>query len=357
MNKWMYILVFLIISIGANSTENDIIPVTNKVDKINITVDARIEALAVVQYLNKYFLISQYDFEYKELIDTHFSKYKEHKAIGLFSKLKDHGFKFSLPPETMLYLNNDFTLNESFDLADSNLPKDFPLNDLYLFFDELRSFVKESDFKVFFDANRGFYQKLTIDVAKTLKGESDLMSLEQFYGKSNESYNIVLSPLFHHGGFGPQTKGSVGYNLFSIIGPVGSMNNRPSFGNKDRLSELVNHEFSHSFIANIFKQYSKEIGQYEQLLIPIKEDMAKQGYKTWEIALNEHVVRAVTTTISYQKNNKLGDENLKSQKDNYFIYIDSILDSFKKYESQRHKYQTFDSYFPILLSHLPLNKV
>lgn len=353
MSKLILIITFLTFSIEINAKESVVSPITTQIDNINIKVDPRIEALAVIQYLDDYFLVSQYEFEYKRLVDSYFSSYKDHKAVALFSELKNSGYKFSLPPETMLYLNYDFTTNSQLDLSHSNLPKDFQLEKLLIFFSELNSFVKDSNFIGFFNSNRKLYEELIVQVARELEGQSDLDLLEKFYGKTNESYNIVLAPLFHHGGFGPQTKGENGYNLFSIIGPVGSKANRPNFGDVERLAELVNHEFSHSFIADIFKRYDKEIKEHHELLIPIKDDMAKQGYKTWESVLNEHVVRAVTTTISYTKSKKLGDDNLKYQKDNNFIYIDLVLESFERYKGERGKYPTFDSYFPVLLDELP----
>jgi len=353
MAKWILIITFVIFSIEINAKENVVSPITTQIDNINIKVDPRIEALAVIQYLDDYFLISQYEFEYKRLVDSYFSSYKNHKAVALFSELKNSGYKFSLPPETMLYLNYDFTINQELDLFDSNLPKDFKIEKLLEFFRELNYFVKDSNFINFFNSNKKLYEELITQVARELEGQSDLGLLEQFYGKTNESYNIVLAPLFHHGGFGPQTKGENSYNLFSIIGPVGSKASRPSFGDVERLAELVNHEFSHSFIADIFKEYGKEVREYHELLIPIKDVMAKQGYSTWEFVLNEHVVRAVTTTVSYTKSKQLGDENLKYQKDNHFIYIDLVLESFERYKSERDKYPTFDSYFPVLLGSLP----
>ncbi|MCJ7507636.1 MAG: DUF4932 domain-containing protein, partial [candidate division Zixibacteria bacterium] len=71
---------------------------TQTTDTLVITVDSRIELLGVVQFLSdygeRYGLITQYDFPYKNDVREHFQQYANHPAVKLFAKMSAQGFSF-----------------------------------------------------------------------------------------------------------------------------------------------------------------------------------------------------------------------------------------------------------------------
>ena len=73
---------------------------TNARGSLNITVDPRIELLAVVQFLSGYGdrkgLITKYEFPYKRELMEYFSSYKNHHAVKLFTKMSTSGFWFQV---------------------------------------------------------------------------------------------------------------------------------------------------------------------------------------------------------------------------------------------------------------------
>jgi len=80
------------------------------VGTVNITVDSRIELLAVVQFLSgydeRYRLITDFDFPYKQDVREYFSAYKNHSSVKFFDMMSAEGFSFDTPPTAMLYLSN-----------------------------------------------------------------------------------------------------------------------------------------------------------------------------------------------------------------------------------------------------------
>src|SRR5262249_18478599 len=72
---------------------------------LDITVDLRVELLAVVQYLSGYArtgLITQYDVDYKKAVEVAFGRRREHRAVRLFAEMSRHGFAFHAPVAAVL---------------------------------------------------------------------------------------------------------------------------------------------------------------------------------------------------------------------------------------------------------------
>ena len=346
---------------------------------LNITVDPRIELLAVVQFLSGYGertgLISRYDFPYKADVSEYFSSYKNHPAVKLFAEMSLSGFSFDAPPDAMLHLSNppELTLLVSFTRylkrragGEEKLEK---------FIQELRDFAQKTNFTSFFEAHKGTYSKLVSDTYGRMQGVDFIATLENYYGMKQLSYNIILAPLFHPGGFGPRVdpEGSSGpvlnfikslqylifnkwsgksYEIYNICGPTSVENGIPSFGTQESFRQLAWHEFGHSFVNPLSESFKNriKISEYSSLFKPIREKMEKEGYSNWETCVNEHIVRAVTARLTFIHFGKLaGEDELRDQKSWGFIYIESLCKKLEEYEIRRDKYPALADFFPELL--------
>lgn len=180
-------------------------------------------------------------------------------------------------------------------------------------------------------------------------------ALDDYYGMEVNSYNIILAPLLHNGGYGPRIKGDNGlYDVYGIIGPSSTIkdNNNVSIPQFpiDTISYLVWHEFSHSFVNPTTEKYKTEINKYSDLYTNIRKQMESQAYPNWEICVNEHIVRAITTRLTYIHNGQAaGNQAMQSEKARGFYYIESLCDSLVIYEENRDTYPTFESYYPELI--------
>ncbi len=202
-----------------------------------------------------------------------------------------------------------------------------------------------------------------------------IATLENYYGMKQLSYNIILAPLFHPGGFGPRIDregdsnpvfnfinslqylifnqwSGKRYEIYNICGPTGVENGIPSFGTQEGFRQLAWHEFGHSFVNPLSESLKNriKISEYSSLFAPIREKMEREGYNNWETCVNEHIVRAVTSRLTFLHFGKqAGEDELRDQKSRGFVYIDPLCKKLEEYEIRRDKYPSLVDFFPELL--------
>lgn len=325
--------------------------------RLNIDVDSRIELVITVKLLCNYEGLTRYDVAYSQSMRDYFSPFKTHEAVKLFKKVTEHGtysdaylgpvLSLSKPPElTPLfpYENYEYYIRAFQDETRFRT-----------FYELLSDFAIHSDFDTFFKSQTAYYQSLIDTVFETLGSENLIDVLEQYYGMRHRDYNLVLSPLFQHGGIGPRVRNPDSrLSIFSVIGPVGSVDGIPVFGTGDELLELIWHEFGHSFVNPVTERHRSAIGKYASLLDPILEKMVKTGgYGDWEICLNEHLIRAITSRLFHREwGPKHGDRLLVRDIEKGFRYLPALLRALEDFEQHHIQNQTFGDYYPALLKAL-----
>lgn len=338
----MFGLILFISSVNSYSKSAD----------LKIMVDQRIELLAVVQVLSdyheKYGLLTGFDFPYKRDVNLFFSPYKEHLVIKIFNKMSSNSFSYDAPPTLMLHLSNPPQLELEIPLTDDLINRGGGKEQISKFLEALRDFAKVSQFELFWNSHRGTYEEMVAHIQNQIKGNEYIADIEEYYGMHQNSYMIIVSPLFHSGGFGPRVERRTGvFDIYNITGTNSIENGFPRFGSTDHLKYIAWHEFSHSFVNPITSVFSKEINKYAKLYSPISNHMRIQAYPDWQTCLNEHIVRAVTTRLSYLKiNQETGDNALFNERKRGFFYIPALCERLKYYESNRDKFKTFSEFYP-----------
>ena len=318
---------------------------------INVRIDPRIELLTVVQVLSNYDVLTNKKFDYQNEMEDYFSDYRNHKAVKLFKRMRRGGFSYDAPPAVMLYLSDPPQLEIERQLTDYLKRRAGGERRLKRFIKELGNFAEESNFMKFYQDQRGLYQELVKQVKDKTKGENYAVTLEDYYGIEQNSYNIILAPLFHPGGYGPRIKeDKLTYSIYNICGPMGKRNGQPDFGSRQRFKYLAWHEFSHSFINPLTAQHRKEVNKYSKLLKPIADKMKEQAYSSWKTVVNEHIVRAVTARLSYLKEGEqAAKQALAKERRRGFIYIDELYKALSKYEVNRDQYSSIADFYPELI--------
>lgn len=335
-------------------TTEDLKPVSQNINGINMMIDPRIELLAVVQavgtYDEQYDLITNEDFDYKKEIMKNFSKFSNHEAVKVFNNMSRASFSYDAPPTAMLYMSNPLSLKVNQDFTDylKSRAGEEMLNKFAL---GIRNFAIDTKFHEFFNKQKKFYNSVIEENAKVMGTTNYIDQLEQYYGMKQNSYNIILSPMFHSGGFGPRVESKNGeYDLYSIQGPSSVKDNIPIFGNEDGFRYIALHEFSHSFINPLTEENIDEVNKYSQLYEPISEKMSKQAYNIWEACVNEHIVRAVVARLTFIHSGSENYETIVSyEKDRGFLYIDELTKKLEEYEKNRDKYKSFKDFYPELV--------
>jgi hypothetical protein len=323
---------------------------------LNIMIDPRIELLAVVQILSNYNqrtgLITRQNFAYKQAVLTTFGQFRSHRAVKIFERMSQKGFSFDAPPAAMLHLTDPPELAVHTSYTEYLLRRAGGEKKLGEFITALRDFAVETDFMRFYSEQQPFYDQITASVTDMLADTDDLTALEAYYGMQEYSYNIVLAPLYHAGGFGPRvTRPDGSADVYSIGGPQ-SMNEDgfPTFGDSQSFRYLIWHEFAHSFVNPQTTLHRGAVNSYAHLLKPIQKEMKKQAYGDWETVVNEHIVRAITTRLSYRLvGQEAGDAALAYETERSFIYLPLLLEQLERYEADRVSYPTFADFYPELI--------
>jgi hypothetical protein len=260
------------------------------------------------------------------------------------------GFSFDAPPAAMLYLSEPPELIAELSFTEYLNKRAGGAKRLNKFVELLRDFAEEAEFMAFFKAHKGTFQQMIANAKKKMEGINYTQILEDYYGIRQNSYNIILAPLFV-GGFGPRIEHSDGKcDIYNILGPMNMQNGLLSFGSESSFRYIAWHEFSHSFVNPTTAKFGKEIDKYKALYEPISSRMKGQAYGNWQTCVNEHVVRAVTTRLAYRENgSEAGEQALYNEKNRGFAYVQPLCESLASYEQMRDTYPTFVDFYPELI--------
>lgn len=318
--------------------------------KVNVIVDERMELLTIIQYLSGYPILTQAELKYKKEIEEYFRDFRDHPAVALNRKVYERMFGFDAAPAYLYHFSlpafrqiADFTEN---DLRTYRF--DTNKDTLALLIEGFKDFYRQTDFHKFYTAHNKFYDSLTAPVIKKIEESRIIDIMEQHYGAEGKEYNVVLTPLLHDGGYGPQIKKGNGQILYAIIGPKGESKDYPEFDIKILLSEYVVHEFSHSFCNPLIAKNLAELQKDDCLFKPIKSGMEEQGYGNWEACLYEHFTRGNEILITEkllgrQKAADLMDAMIRHDK---WLYLHGLVDVMRRYQADRKKYKTLEDIMP-----------
>lgn len=314
------------------------------VKKIKVTVDPRIELITIVQYMVGYWPMSRLDTNYATEVQEKFGPFWEHPVLRQYMYMWfAFGFGNDAPHDVMLHLSEPPEL-----LPRIPFPKELieraggekALND---FLELLRDYAKKTKFMDFFEDHKEYYNFHIEDVSKQIEKEDYVGLLEGYYGASSNSYALILATLLHDGGYGV----NVGGTMYAIIGPSRSVDREPVFSDPAYLSNLAFHEFGNSFISPLASKIREDIQRCKKLIQPIQMEMEQLAYPTWEICMNEHLIRAITIRILAPKNGEIETKKkIQEQYNSYFVYIDYVLTMLDEYEKNRDQYANFYDFYP-----------
>lgn len=316
--------------------------------RLHIGADPRIELLTAVQLLSQYRYLTPYRVDYADDLVAHFSRYPPQQAVALFRSLSaDSGWSDAYPT-AMLYLS-DPPLLEPTQPIPPRLYRAFRNEENFTrFVHALRAFAHQTQFNHFFARSQKLYQRLATSLRESLAGADPTGEVEAYFGTRQVSYHLVLSPLLHHGGFGPHI-GRLGgpYDVYTLLGPTGVAHGLPEYGPRDQLLQIIWHEFSHAFVNPLSEEYYPMLGPHADLFAPLAEPMARIGYTHWFDCANEHLIRAVTARLAHHHlGAEAGRRALREESGRGFRYIHALARRLEEYESQRDRYPTFAAFFP-----------
>ena len=361
---WVAILVTQVFSQSLRHEQPvlyDLKPVITEINGLEVSVDPRIELLAVVEYLSIYRqewnILTKLEFDYRSDLDSVFAPFKEHAAVKLFGQMsrkildpENPPFAMGGPPEAMLYLNADLTPCPELFNNELMMRRTKGRKGMETFLSALKAFYLDTPFNSFYKSHNSEYRHMVANTLEIIRNRPYIAELESYYGVSQKSYTLVLAPLFHPGGFGPRVPApGGGFELYAIIGPHSVTDHIPAFGSYELFDVLLTHEFSHSFVNPLTEKFSPMVEECSKAFEPVREAMAKNSYGDWPDTVNEHIVRAVTVRLAYHRDPLMGAKALEKEKKRGFYYIEPLIDLLEDYEAQRQEYPTLEAFYPKLL--------
>ncbi|MFD0749182.1 DUF4932 domain-containing protein [Mucilaginibacter calamicampi] len=271
----------------------------------------------------------------------------------------------------------NYLLNQKEFPAEGPLYKELPIDPAHPFIkailaeltDSLRSFYQMAKVGAFIQENTFFYQGALREVEKDIDAAS-FPALEKWYGKTFPAYQIYLAPGM------PIPKGEDNYRAFapSIMSAKGvipamvmssdqmlpleaSLSSYKGFGfdNPGVTHFLTRHEMGHSFVNPLIEAYTAQLRSDSVLFTPeLREILAPHYIHDWYVCVIEHMVRLGEIRTAISMTNLQEAERLRRMHiyDEKCVLIPLLENEIKKYDENRRRYPSFESYLPVLIAYL-----
>lgn len=324
-------------------------PSVQTAPETTVTVDSRIELMSVIQLLSGYFLVSYLDSSYKREAAEYFASCRDHPAVSRFSELSSGDFNFSTVPDSFIALSEPPLLEPRYPLK-PEVTQSAGGPEAYAEFVSLsRAFANDCGFPEFYARNRSYYDRLIAQFRPSVTASTRILSA--YLGMPLGSTEVVLGPLLHDGGFATRYDSDEGEaSAYAFIGPVGILDGETDFGSSERLQPLISHEFAHTVINPLTARHSANVDASAANFEGLVEAMRREGYTTWEQAINESIIRAITARLTtLQRGKAAGAAEISDELQRGFVYVPALILALEYYEAHRDTYPTIESYYPNLL--------
>ena len=332
------------------SCSQTINPIEQKIGKLHISVDPRIELLNTIQILSDYEYINRNSF-YSNEISDYFKAYSTHSAVIMTKRLeKNNNFTYAAPVQFMLDLSALPELKQHTSYSKDLVKRTDGKETLDNYRTSIIQFAKESDFEKFWKLKEVFYNKILELTISEMAGVDLVKIVEDYFNEEQNSYNIIISTLSTRSYSYRIAVSNDKYDVYSCNVPRDYKDDIP-YIKKEVLLRNASHEFGHSFVDYLTAKYEKRVSESELLYKPIRITMEQQGNGTWSSCVNEHIVRAINIRIhELNWGEAFSKRMLKEEKANQYIYIEPVLNKLKEFESARIKSNiTFSDFYPKLL--------
>ena len=319
-------------------------------DRIEVSVDPRIELLCVVQCLAGYEQLGTAGTAYRREVLERFAPWQSHPAVTLFARMAREGFTRDAPPAMMLRLAEPPALELRAPFSVYIETSAGGRERLFAFLDSLRDFAAESRFMEFHAMHSDLFRRLVREESRALRHTRVVGPLEDYFGVREHGYHLILSPLLHPGGYAAEVERPPGIvDCYAILGPSRASHGRPRFWDPDALEALLWHEFAHVFVGNLPDPCRREIAADSALFEPLRAQMLPQGYARWEVCADEHLVRAVGVRfVARMEGTHAAEKALDLQMSLGFTYLPRLLAALERFERERALFPTLGDFCPEL---------
>lgn len=294
---------------------------------------------------------------------SHFGDYRDHEAVTLVGELTASGFwldrllRFALEAPAF-----DDTAGQTAwpeDLAQAAGGGDARagaarLDSLY---QALSDFYHDTNAASWLVSREADYACAIAEIEAGLPAPDFIAAMEAWYGEERAAYELIIAPgLYATMGFGVQYGPDNAPRIANIAAPFVQTNDEAAYGcgydDPDTVTELSRHEFGHSFVdvADAVAVWPEAASA--DLHAPIAERMQQQGYASWPVIVEEHIVRLGEIRIAEQ----MGEPDRAARlRDDYtsnrgFIYLPALEAAIETYEADRERWPRLADFMPELVA-------
>lgn len=314
-------------------------------------IDKRVELLSIIFRLagnNEY--NATYFKKYTDKVENHFEQYKDHEIVQFARELRQKkSISYDAVMNMAVMLDKDLNPLADFSIT---LPDRWSKDDAVKFVKLLKTFYKDAKCEKFFKDNEALFQEVATRFRQVYE-RLDLNWFHSFYGeKEYENFNILVSI-----GCGGQNYGTsytlpnVKKEVFAIMGTWKIDESGMPVYNQNEYLPIIVHEFNHPFVNPLLAKCNESFEvSGKEIYKAVEYEMSQQAYASWQIMLNEALVRA--STIKYFIDHAASESEIQTMQNielnKGFMWIKGLVSELKKYDSQRDIYPTLESYIPNL---------
>ncbi|MCP4710615.1 MAG: DUF4932 domain-containing protein [Planctomycetes bacterium] len=319
-----------------------------------VKVDERVELISII-----YRLAGNPEYgqgrvrSYIKDIEEHFNPVRDHEVVKLAQQLRRaRGVSYDAPMGLAIHLVDAKELKEkvSFDEWPTGLDKRWQLAEVREFLEKARAFVKDGEFKKFFDEHQELYEISEARAQKVIDDEAHLEWFGEFFGEQkNAKFYLYLGMVNGGACYGPRFIAGDQEEFYCILGvwKSGLLGlGKPVFDAS--MLDTVVHEFCHSYVNRHVYAHEAELKEAgEKLFGMVQQRMKRMAYGSWPTMMHESVVRAsVVRYLQEYQGEAAAEAQIKREIGNGFLWMRELAELLGEYEEERDEYETFEAFFP-----------
>lgn len=344
--KQLIITLALILSTCIISAENS---------KRNFGVDERYEFTSIVWKLADAPEYNQCHVPtYDIAVDKYFKRYKKHALIEHCKEIrKYYGVSYDAIATSTSYItieNGRVKVRDGFDVKNiSTIDQRWTPETFSKYVELLDKFYRKSKFGKFFLSQKPLYDEAEASFDSVIMSTAiNLPWFKAFFGQEPTSYRINLC--INNGGSSYGGLSEEGVDIAILFGCCSSRPNAIAMY-QESTSHIVFHELMHAFANPIAAKYVKEFEASTTLIYPyVKYELTQAAYSRSSIVL-EWLTRI--STLMYMRDNGSSEQEIdmiiKGDHAQGFVWQADAYAFMSKFDNNRAKYPTFESFIPELV--------
>lgn len=317
-------------------------------DTITLKVDPKIESTYLIAHMlseetgyEVYFDEDEYKYVSNQV--ERFKAYKDHEVFTILENMISNGFAYDAISGVLHYYDDNLELREGIILDENIMQRAGGQAQVEEYLSALCDFRKVSRYDDYFSENEEYYETLLNRAEEHIENSNMEEVYLDYYGESLGPLVVVVTPITPMG-FGNRIE----LENEKILMPTLRVSS-----NEEKYISFLLHEISHSYVNPQTSLQLEKVNTLAELFEPIKSSMTKQSYPTWEISLNEHIVRAnVIMMIEEIYGTPAREDRIAYEMERDFIYLNNVLASLEDYTDSREKYPVFHMYHDSILNNL-----